>query len=514
MTSRAPAPAGTGAAAPYPESMAERAPGAMRAAHAVGAFFDVDADWVRPDPGAAGMRRDAWLAAACFLFGAIGLELTRSMGALHGSRSTVPMQYLALLLGTAPLVWRRRFPITVMVLLQLHLFLAGVWLDAVAYQFSMQVVYFFALFSGVAWARDRRALVYAVGAVLLLMFGWLVWSYALGNAYDAIMANTAPEGEGLMGRFSAAVSYALIMNVAYFGGALLWGRSAWRSACQLERLRSQAATIETQALGLRDKAVIDERLRIARELHDVVAHHVSVMGVQAAAARRVLARDPEAAAVALSSVEGSSRSAVGEMRALLGTLRDATPPSQGLAGATPGAGPGEADRRAGPGEPAAHRAPDPGLRDLPDLVAAAVAPGFHCGYELVEDAPGALDAVPAPLGLSTYRIVQEALSNVRRHSSATRVSVVVRVETQRGRYVEAEVVDDGRPLGATSGTGLGLLGMRERIASHGGQLDVGPRLLGGYRVRVRFPLQRGESPTAPADPGAATVSAGRERSAS
>ena len=210
----------------------------------------------------------------------------------------------------------------------------------------MQVVYFFALYSGIAWARDRRAAVYAVGGVLVLMFGWFVWSYALGNAYDSIMAQDYPDGQGLIGRFAASVSYAFLINAAYFGGALLWGRSSWRSAHQMAELQDQAGTITAQAAGLRDQAVVQERLRIARELHDVVAHHVSVMGVQADAARRVLTRDPAAAAAALASVEESSRSAVGEMRALLGTLREPA------TGSDPGAG--------GP----VHRAPDPGLGDL------------------------------------------------------------------------------------------------------------------------------------------------------
>lgn len=97
------------------------------------------------------------------------------------------------------------------------------------------------------------------------------------------------------------------------------------------------------------------------------------------------------------------------------------------------------------------------------------------------------------MSLSVYRVVQEALSNVRKHSSANRVQVSVRVRTPDGAaagagYVEAEVVDNGRPVGGTSGTGLGQLGMRERIASHGGSLEAGPRLSGGYRVRVRFPF--------------------------
>ena len=474
--------------------MSERVPVTQRVGDGVAALFDLDADWTRPDPGRQGLRRDLWIAAAFFAFGAIGMELTRSMGTLHDASAPVPVQYLVLLFGTAPLACRRRYPISVMLLLQAHLFLAGVWLDAVAYQFSMQIVYFFALFSGVAWARDRRALMYAVYAVFILMFGWLTWTFAMGNAYDSIMSAKLPDGQGPLGRFAATVIYLFLVNAAYFGGAVLWGRASWRSARRLAVLRDQSVTIAAQSAELRDRAVIEERLRIARELHDVAAHHVSVMGVQAAAARRVLLRNPEAASAALAAVEESSRAAVGEMRALLGTLRagDAEPqagtPGGGASG-TPGGGASGTPGGRAAGAPAG-RAPDPGLADIAALAEAARGPGFIVTYELVEDHPGAVEAVPAPLALSTYRIVQEALSNVRRHSTATRVGIVVRVETVGDGYVEAEVVDDGRPIGATSGTGLGLLGMRERIASHAGQLDVGPRLLGGYRVRVRFPLVR------------------------
>ena len=113
----------------------------------------------------------------------------------------------------------------------------------------------------------------------------------------------------------------LLINVVYFGGAIIGGQAAWRAALQRDRLAEQARTIDAQATSLQRQAVVEERLRIARELHDVVAHHVSVIGIQAAAARRVLRRDAEAAEAALRSVETSSREAVTQMRELLGTLR-------------------------------------------------------------------------------------------------------------------------------------------------------------------------------------------------
>lgn len=221
-----------------------------------------------------------------------------------------------------------------------------------------------------------------------------------------------------------------------------------------------AETIRAQADELRDQAVVDERLRIARELHDVVAHHVSVMGIQAGAARRLLQTRPEQASEALVNVEDSAREAVTQMRGLLGALRASDVASD------------------------EDRGPQPMLAELPELVA-SFAP-LQVSLDAVERAPGLLERVPLPLQLSLYRTVQEALANVVKHSTARTASVVVR----EGRgYVEAEVLDDGRPRGGTSGTGLGLVGMRERIASHHGTSDIGPRVTGGYRVRVRFPLE-------------------------
>ena len=230
----------------------------------------------------------------------------------------------------------------------------------------------------------------------------------------------------------------------------------------------QASTIRDQSDTLRRRAVTDERLRIARELHDVVGHHVSVIGIQAAAARRVIDRDPEAAATALGDIERSSREAVTQMRSLLGTLRDLGE---------------EAGERDG-------RAPEPGVSDLPALAAERTASGLVTAYDEVESSPGAAQQLPGPLGLSLYRVAQEALANTTRHSTARSARIVLRVEDRTASpYAEVEVLDDGRPRGATSGSGLGHLGMRERAAGMRGEVEIGPRPTGGYRVRVRVPLE-------------------------
>ena len=201
--------------------------------------------------------------------------------------------------------------------------------------------------------------------------------------------------------------------------------------------------------------MLDERVRIARELHDVVAHHVSVMGVQAGAARRVMRQQPEKAEEALASIEGSSRQAVLELQRLLGILRRE----------------GQDDALA----------PQPDLARLPELVAQAG--GDELTVELrVEGEPRPL---PGTVELSAYRVIQEALTNTHKHARATHSTVRVAYGPSA---LEVEVVDDGRGGAAPAGGGHGLIGMRERVRLHGGHLRAGPRPGGGFAVHATFPL--------------------------
>ena len=432
-------------------------------------FFALDDEWVRVSAPRE-RRNDAVLALGLLLLSALGMELARSAGVIRGTHA-VWAEYVALAAMAAPIAVRRQRPLLVAVATSLAFFVTGIMMPDIAAQFSVQVLYFFALFSAMAWARERRQALVVIGGVLVLMFGWLAWQFSIGSGIDKINESLrkGPRPEGVFGPIAAALTYTFLINILYFGGAVLGGQAAWRSARQRDRLAHQAMALSSRASELREHAVVQERLRIARELHDVVAHHVSVMGVQAGAARRVLDRDPAAASTALASVEGSAREAVTEMRALLGTLR------HGESAAC---------------DPSASRAPEPGVDAIVGLVEQLGNPQFAVTYALVEDAPGACRRVSPAAGLTLYRTVQEALHNVRKHSTANRAGVVLRVETTaaRGGFAEVEVLDDGRPRTGTSGTGLGLLGMRERVASLGGVLEIGPRVTGGFRVRVRLPL--------------------------
>ncbi len=206
------------------------------------------------------------------------------------------------------------------------------------------------------------------------------------------------------------------------------------------------------------RAVSEEQARIARELHDVIAHSVSVIVVQAGAADHLFETRPDQARAALRSIEEAGREAQSELRRLLGAVRtDAETDSA---------------------------RPQPGLDRLDELAAPLRAAGLQ--VELRREGPAR--ALPVGVELSAYRIVQEALTNTLRHARATRVKVTVRYASDE---VELSVVDDGRGGGAGSGDGggFGIVGMRERAAILGGTLETGPRPGGGYEVRARLPVE-------------------------
>ncbi|GGM10688.1 sensor histidine kinase [Promicromonospora citrea] len=440
-------------------------------------WFGVDVDWERVPAGRDAYRRDLLLGGAFMVFAAISVELGRSMGLFEETGADEPL-WLIYLLGVVsmvPLAWRRRFPLVSLVLVYALWLGIGLTVPAVTVLMPMQIMYFVALFTAVAWARDRRAMLVVVGACVVAMFTWLIWMFAVQQGAEVIIESypTPADWPGSVEPYLANAVYQLVMNVAFFGGAVVAGQMQWHAARRREQLAAQAVTIEKQAAALTDQAVVAERVRIARELHDVVAHHVSVIGIQAAAARRVLGRDPARAEEALVTIERESREGVTQMRNLVGTLR-----------AVPDGHPQDASR-----------APEPGLADLPALVGAEH-DGLDATFRQVEEPQGVVAVVPEPMGLSLYRTAQEAMANVRKHSTARSATVTLRViraadptdERFAHGYAEVEVLDDGRARRGTSGSGLGLLGIRERAATHQGVVEIGPRATGGFRVRVRLPL--------------------------
>src|SRR5918995_1765733 len=219
----------------------------------------------------------------------------------------------------------------------------------------------------------------------------------------------------------------------------------------------RAEGLERTREELARRAVVEERLRIARELHDVVAHALSVIAVQAGAGRVVGEDSPATAREALASIETASRSALGEMRRLLMVLRSDE----------------------GEVEPLV---PSPGLSELEGLVAATVRSGLPVEVRIDGDRV----ALPAGGGLAAHRLVQGALTNVRKHAHASRASVVISYDPDE---VRIEVLDDGVGPRANGrlGAGHGLVGMRERAALYGGTVETGPGLDGGFRVTARIP---------------------------
>ena len=437
-----------------------------------------DDEWERPAPGAEGLRRDVVGVVIALVLSALMLELMRGFAFGIEDTGSPWKQHLAQALLFLPLILRRRYPVAVMVLSSVTFLVVGLTVPEIFGQIGFQAAYFASLYSAVAWARNRRILWLGVTVVVAAMTLWIVLNLALSSGYDEMIAAfglKTGQSYGLLPPMTSYALYTFMVNVAYFGGAIMFGMSSWRSAHQREQLAEQAVQLEAQAADLARRAVVEERLRIARELHDVVAHHIAVIGVQAGAARRVMAKKPEAAAGALQTIETSSRDAVAEMRALLGILRSA-------------------DSENPESNPDTQRLPEPDFDDLPALFEECRRNGLAVTFNQVEDVPGALAEMPAPLALSVYRTVQESLANVRRHSTAGTAVVALRTGSTPGpagnqRWVEVETVDGGRPRPGTAGSGYGLRGVRERAALHGGTTEIGPRDGGGWRVRVRFTLR-------------------------
>jgi signal transduction histidine kinase len=249
---------------------------------------------------------------------------------------------------------------------------------------------------------------------------------------------------------SAAGDYVWVL--VFFSAAWLTGAAFHRREQQARELTAHAQRLEAE----RDTLIREERRRIARELHDVVAHSVSVMTVQAGGVRRLLRADQEREREALQAIEATGREALIEMRRLLGMLRDT--------------------------EETPSLEPQPGIESIGTLVQAVREAGLPVEYR-VKGEP-----VPLPPGIdvSAYRIVQEALTNTLKHAGPARAEVTVRYGADR---LELEVVNDGSAEANADGDGQGLVGMGERVALYGGKLEAGPRREGGYAVRAQLPVK-------------------------
>ena len=296
---------------------------------------------------------------------------------------------------------------------------------------------------------------FVVGFATAFLLGSLRDTRKAGAGLAIIVASTAILVSMIPGRATAEiVLIPLDFAICWFAGFMLRGTA---DQAQAAEARAIVAERDREADALR--AVIEERTRIARELHDIVGHSVSVMTVQTSGVRRLLRPEQEQEREALLAVERTGREALAEMRRVVGTLRD------------PDGGP--------------VLAPQPSLSRVDALVAHARETGLPVDLE-IEGEPVSL---PAGLDLTAYRLVQEGLTNAINHAAAAHAEVRVRYDDG---HVEIEVSDDGRGQSGdapSNGGGHGLVGMRERGSIYGGELEAGPRAEGGFRLRARLPVR-------------------------
>jgi signal transduction histidine kinase len=375
-------------------------------------------------------RRNPWLVdgvVTVCLFAVVAVQLDDP--APTGARTGDLLAYVLAAALAVPYLAHRRWPLQA-----LAATLAALLLYSADHYIGYPGFAVFAMVFGLALHAGRRQA--AIGYVASLV----ALSVALAMQPPALV------------RPSDWFTSLLVLTVAFLAGENLRARRARWSALEERNLR-----LEREREERARQAVEEERMRIARELHDVVAHSMSVIAVQAGVAHHVIGSRPELAEQALATIETSARSGLVELRRMLGVLRR-------------------------PDEPGGDLTPAPGLGDLAELRAHMAEAGVEVSLDLSGDPEG----VPPGAGLSAYRIVQEALTNVLKHGGTTAAVHV----TGSPSAVVVEVLDPGRGPGPgepVPGAGHGLVGMRERVALFGGTLEAGPTPGGGFQVRATLP---------------------------
>ena len=387
--------------------------------------------WLRGRP----LLADGLLALAVYAVSQGSLVVSGTVAS--GQTLWRPLDWLGhLLLAAGPLalVARRRWPVAVLVVV----LAAATAYSARTYpEGGTGLAVFVALYT-VAVTAERRWLVAATAAVAVVLAVFM----------EAVLyGDTMVRGEPL---------YSSVAMLA----AIWLGEAVRNRRAYVAELRDRAERAERTREEEARRRVDEERLRIARELHDVVSHSIGVISVQAGVAAHLLERRPDKAGQALATIRHASDEALGELHAMLGVLR-------------------QPDGRA-------PLAPVPGLAQLGALVAQAEGAGLQVAVAV----DGGTGRLPPAVDLACYRIVQESLTNVVRHAGAHRATVTV---TAAGEALVVEVADDGAgpgaaPNGSGNGAGQGIVGMRERVLALGGTLEAGPRPEGGFRVRASLPV--------------------------
>jgi signal transduction histidine kinase len=360
-------------------------------------------------------------------------ELRFPLGSPPGAAIVIVVGLALLLVQVGPLLWRRRYPSLVLLLV------AGAFAARILLGFNPGIAGFgllVAMYSVAAYEVGARRVFFLVVAGLGFVAGFVVFGVT-GNPR----------------------SFAITVPSVFFVAAWLIGDYLRTRRAYVAQLEERAARLERERDQDRRLAADEERTRIARELHDVVAHDVSVIAIQAGAARAVQGTRPEAAAQALGLIETTARETLIELNRLLGVLR-------GSNGAAP------------------ERNPQPGIAQLPLLVEELRAAGLEVDARIMGEAR----PLPPALDLNAYRILQEATTNVLKHARARRVDIRVHyTETMLALDVRDDGAGDGGDPASSSGNGL--IGMRERVALFGGELRAGRDPAGGFSVHARLPIE-------------------------
>jgi signal transduction histidine kinase len=387
---------------------------------------------------------------ALVVFGLMAGQFIGTRHLLPGQHPTTPQDWLLAALIAAPILTHRRFPLT-----SLAVCLAAV----IAFSAGRPVAYpglaVFALTFAITLHSSRRV------ALTALLASAAAMTVSLGLQ----TAKVASAGTWIETELGVAVAWLSAENIRN-------RRARWAE------LHARAERLEREHQEEARRAVTQERLRIARELHDVIAHSMSVIAVQSAVGNHVIDTQPQEARHALAAIEATSRSALTEMRRLLGVLRQE-------------------------GEPVGSLVPAPGLADLSALIAQVEDAGLQVRIRV----DGQRGTVPPGVDLSAYRVIQEALTNVIKHAASAPATVTI---CYREGSVTVEITDEGPATSAIPAypasqaapaapaapaasdpparRGCGIIGMRERVAVFGGEFAAGPRPEGGFGVRARFPI--------------------------
>ncbi len=273
--------------------------------------------WARLPVGSREHRQDAVLALVLGVGLAVTTTLYGAVGVYGDDQAPWWTSALMIVANAAPIAFRRRWPMTVAVVSALAY--AATQLLHVPEIVLINFTLFIALYTVGAWCSDRVRAEVVRWVIIGGMFAWVFVSLSFGWAVPSALPN---DDDALIPPYVAYSLVNILINVLYFGGAWYAGNRAWAAAVAKQDLTERTAELASERERTAAQALTLERVRIARELHDVVAHHVSLMGVQAGAARRVVVRDPEQATASLTVVEDSARTAVEELRRMLGTLRE------------------------------------------------------------------------------------------------------------------------------------------------------------------------------------------------